>query len=52
MGKIEGKRVAKVLGVGKTSRIHQDFRYLTEVRKMRKSLRWMAAFPPLSLLTK
>ena len=52
MGETEGEEIAEVPGVGKTSRIHRDFRYLTEVRKMTASLGRMAVFPPPILLTK
>ena len=52
MGETEGEGIAEVLRVGRMSRIHRGFRYLTEVRKTMESLGRMAAFPPLILLTK
>ena len=51
MGETEGEGIAEVLGVGKASRTHQGFRYLTEVRRM-EGLRRMAAFLLPTLLTK
>ena len=52
MGETEAEGGAEVLRVGKTGRIHRGFRYLTEERTTVASLRRMAVFPLLTLLTK